>query len=130
MKRTLWVAWMAAAVVICLVGAALAQEERVSAQGVPYVSGGVGLDERTTMTDMAARYNLRLEFALTNRDYLGAVQVTLKGPATLEAVSDGPWFMAKLPPGEYRLTAVADGAAKSEKVSVPATGMKTLVLHW
>lgn len=131
MKRPMMATWMVAAVACwCLAGAAWAQQERVNEQGVPHVSGGVGLDEREVMTGMIGRYNLRLEFAKQNRDYLGDVTVALKGPVTFESVSDGPWLMVKLPPGEYGLTAVSEGVSKSETVSVPATGLKTLVLHW
>jgi hypothetical protein len=131
MKRSLMGIWLGAALVCWfLSGAASAQQERVNAQGLAYVTGGVGLDEREAMTQMAGRYNLRLEFAQQNRDYLGEIAVRLTGPATFEAVSDGPWLMVKLPPGEYGLTAVSGGVSKSETVSVPNAGLKTLVLHW
>ena len=44
-------------------------------QGFPYMSGGVGLDEREVMRSWGAAYNLRLSFAETSGMYLSDVKL-------------------------------------------------------
>lgn len=114
----------------CLTGTARSQEARTSAQGIPYVTGGVGYDERAAMEALAGAYNLKIEFAKRGGDYLGDVRLTVRGPVSLEAISDGPIFLVKLPPGTYSLTAVAGTAAKMQTVTVNAAVQKTVVFFW
>ena len=71
-------------------------------ENIPYVSGGVGIEERDRLRSLAADDNLGLSFSLENGHYLGGAEVSIKddkGKELLEAVSDGPLFFAKLPAG-------------------------------
>ncbi|WP_243358532.1 hypothetical protein [Fundidesulfovibrio terrae] len=111
-------------------GAIMAQAQNTSPQGVPYLSGGVGLDEREAMQGMASQYNLKLEFAVSEGNYLGDVRVTLRGPVSLDAVSEGPWFLVRVPPGIYSVTAESAGMAKTQSVTVGKDGQKTVVFRW
>jgi 3-deoxy-D-manno-octulosonate 8-phosphate phosphatase KdsC-like HAD superfamily phosphatase len=125
------VAVLALAVACLCPGAmASAQTNRTSQGGVPYVSGGVGDEEIAAMRAMAGQYNLKLEFALTGGDFLSDVRVMLRGPVNLDAVSDGPLFMAKVPPGLYRVTVTCNGVAKTRQVTVGATGQKAEIFLW
>lgn len=113
-----------------LTGTALAQPQNVSPQGVPYLSGGVGADEREAMRGLAGQYNLRLEFAVTEGNFLGDVRVMLRGPVSLDAVSEGPWFLVRVPPGAYSVTVECAGITKTQSVSVGRGGQKTVVFRW
>jgi len=117
-------------VCLCLGGIAMAQTPRTSPGGVPYVSGGVGDEEVAAMQAMAGQYNLKLEFALVGGDFLSDVRVMLRGPVSLDAVSDGPLFMAKVPPGVYQVTAACNGVAKTRQVTVGSGKQKAEVFLW
>lgn len=130
MSRSAFIAAMIVAAGVLFSGNAQAQMQPMSPQGVPYVSGGVGLDEREAMQGMASQYNLKLEFALSEGNYLGDVRVTLRGPVSLDAVSEGPWFLVRVPPGTYSVTAESAGMAKTQSVTVGKDGQKTVVFRW
>jgi hypothetical protein len=63
-------------------------------------------------------------------DYLGDVQVSVRGPVNLEAVAEGPWFLVNLPAGTYQVTAVNGSVATTQSVTVGAMGQKRLVFLW
>jgi len=130
-RRTfiVWMIWTAAW--LCLTGSAWAQpSDAVNPHGVPYLSGGVGLDEQAAMDALAGQYNLKLVFAQAGGNYLGDVRVNLQGPANLSAFSGGPWFLVNLPPGSYRVTADYNGAVKTQVVTVEGGAQKTVVFRW
>ena len=101
--------------------------------GIPYVSGGFGLEERAELKAMGKTDNLELSFALRNKDYLGSASVLIKdrnGTEILEAVSDGPLFLAKLPEGVYTVKATAMGKTLEQTVHVPSRGQVRLYFAW
>jgi hypothetical protein len=76
-----------------------------------YYSGGVGITERTQMKDMTKGFNLKLIFDTKTGAYLSSVAVKIedaKGTVLINTVSKGPWFSAKLPAANYRITASFD----------------------
>ena len=88
------------------------EPEVQTSNGIPYVSGGFGLSERTEIRGIGKTDNLELSFALQNKDYIGGAEVRIKeknGTELLEAVADGPLFFAKLPEGVYIVEATAMG---------------------
>lgn len=98
---------------------------------VQYVMGGVGLEERALLKSMAKDYNLKLEFAVTSGEYLSQPNVLIehaKGKV-LEAVSLGPWFMVKLPAGDYKVSVSRTGKTQVQTVKV-GKGMTTKVFYW
>lgn len=128
--------------VVTLLGVALiafpaaAQEgmpEVMTTDGVSYTSGGVGEMERSVMMQHAREYNLRLTFAARSGEYLADVKVSIrdaKGRTVLDAVSDGPWFYAKLAPGKYKVVAEANGKAVTRSVSVGKGKSAAAVMVW
>jgi hypothetical protein len=79
---------------------------------VPYLTGGVGQDERVCLEPMEKDYNLKLIFALKSGQYLASPMITLQdknGKDILHVRSGGPWFLAKLPAGEYKVIVSRDG---------------------
>jgi hypothetical protein len=92
-----------------------------STNGVKYLSGGVGLSERTHMQEMANDYNVKLVFAGTGRAYLANVQVDIKnsnGINLIQRDSNGPWFFVELPAGQYTITVSHDGKTQTRKLVV------------
>jgi hypothetical protein len=95
------------------------------------VSGGVGIEERMRET-LADDYNLKLEFAVAQGNYLGDVSVRITnadGAVVMDAKSSGPWFLTKLPPGTYGVQASGFGETFEQTVQLPATGLHTLVFN-
>ena len=89
---------------------------------VSYVGGGVGSDSAQAMRQIKGGYNLRLLFAMQGSgDYLANVRVKLvdqKRNTVLDAVSDGPYFFAKVRPGSYQVVADNGGMVISRSVDV------------
>jgi len=101
--------------------------------GIPYRSGGVGVDERETLRSMTSADNLHLIFAAQDGKYLSDVHVVITNSAghnILRAVSDGPWLFTKLPAGLYRVTAEAKDRSIGRMVHVPSSGQTQVLFSW
>ncbi len=103
---------------------------------ISYVTGGVGEDEATTFKRAAAGFPLELQFVrkATPRDeYLADVKVKIldhSGNVLLDAVSDGPFLLAKLPSGSYRIEADHFGVIKRHSVDIRAGKHERAVFVW
>jgi hypothetical protein len=118
------------ACILCLAGPAVALQPRVTPQGIPYLSGGIGLDERAEMDAAASQYNLRLEFARADRAYLGDVRLAFRGPVSGELPAEGPVLLLRLPAGTYAFTAVSGGVARTQTIAVGASGLRRAAFIW
>jgi hypothetical protein len=101
--------------------------------GVPYVSGGFGVEERDQLGAIRNGYNLQLSFALQSGNYLGGANVEIRdsrGKTVFEGVSDGPLFFAKLPPGKYTIDATAVGKTIAQVAQAPAKGQTHVYFAW
>lgn len=108
--------------------------------GVAYVSGGIGSDEARQMERMASQWPLALEFAVKDRaDPKGAafaadVAVSIQdahGHTVLDGVhTDGPFLLARVQPGRYRVSADYAGRTITREVTVPAHGPGRAVFEW
>lgn len=103
-------------------------------EGVHYMSGGVGVEGRQAMREMAPHYNLFVEFATRPRgDYVANVDVTVHnahGGIVLKAVSEGPWFYADLAPGKYKVLARIDGHTEAHWVQIHRGHRGHVVVTW
>jgi hypothetical protein len=102
-------------------------------EGIPYVSGGFGMEERENLRTIGKNDNLELSFALANKDYIDGAKVLIKdsnGKDIFEAVSDGPLFYAELPKGTYTVEATAMGRTEEQLVHVPSKGQAQLYFAW
>jgi len=100
---------------------------------VTYVSGGVGTESIDRLNALAADFNLKLVFALTSGEYVSGARVVIadaKGKTLLEATSDGPWFLAKLTPGDYRIVATLADKALNRQVSIGPGKTRTVDFRW
>jgi len=106
----------------------LEREKRVA-----YVSGGIGELERAELSQIQNNYSLKLVFATDTGAYLADIKVVVrdaKGSWVLEAVSEGPWFLAKLDPGKYRITATRERDALQQVAQISGKGLTQLVFRW
>ena len=101
-----------------------------TAGGLSFVSGGIGLESRQSLT---GDFNLKLVFALKSGEYVSDVRVAIAdaaGKSVLDTTSDGPWFLAKLPAGSYQISATFEGNAVRRKITVDAAKLRTIDLRW
>ena len=121
---------IALAVSAAFVGVAGAQQSSVmnrdSKQIV--VSGGVGLEARAQLAQQEREANLKLVFTEPQGSYLSDIGVKVfdrSGAVVLDTTSNGPWLLAKLSPGTYRIVATDQGTTREHRVTV-GQGLKTL----
>lgn len=102
------------------------------AAGVAYESVGIGEDD--PVATMSDTYNLHMIFALQGSgEYLAEIKVRIddaKGENVLETTSPGPIFYAKLPAGNYRVTADSQGKSVRKSVAVKDRGLRHLYFYW
>lgn len=110
------------------------ESEQVTMIGnISYVSGGIGEDSRQRLSAFAAAFNLRLLMALTSGEYVGDVTVAIvddKGREVLKAVSEGPIFMANLPPGRYEVSASIGGVIQKRTLALVAERQSVVHFRW
>jgi hypothetical protein len=102
---------------------------------VPFVSGGVGEDERQEIGKLAPDYSLELLFATKGspNEYLADIKVEIKdknGKVVLDAVAQGPFLLAKMPPGKYSISADNDGVVKRQTIQVAGAKPHRVVFIW
>lgn len=100
-------------------------------QGVHFVSGGIGIEERAWLASHAREFNTHLTFAVVpGGEFVADVQVRISdtsGKHILDATADGPQMLVQLPVGHYQVEATHDGQvitrsfAVTEKRSVQVT---------
>lgn len=109
--------------------------------GLAYLSGGVTVDDRTTMYAERASYSLWVAtVAVGSGAYLSDVHlriVNLNGKKlVLEQTMDGPWFFAALPSGRYEISATVppDGPDAAQtlttRVDIAPRGQRQAVLRF
>lgn len=91
--------------------------------GIAYYSGGIGDSDPETIVSLGKDYNVRLTFAIERSGgYVADVKVTVENTKThekvLDVISGGPFFFAKLPDGNYKITAELDGAQQTKSVTL------------
>jgi len=103
---------------------------------IRYATGGIGADEVAAFKAAAPQYPLELLFAQKanpNDVYLADVKVVVKsasGQVLLDTVSGGPFLLAQLPPGKYRIEADNDGVVKQQVVELKAGQHRRVVFVW
>jgi hypothetical protein len=103
---------------------------------IEYLSGGIGQGEAQAIEQASRHWPLTLEFAQhrTPRDeYVADVDTVVRdqaGRKVLDIVSDGPFVLAKLPPGSYSIAATMDGKTLHEKVVIKQGEPAKAVFVW
>jgi hypothetical protein len=125
------------AVAIPAMGEPTSALPREQMQGsVAYLTGGIGLDESRAIIQAASQYPLELEFVrktTVRNEYMSDVKVTIKdhaGKTVLEAVSGGPFLLARLPAGQFTVSADRGGDAKQSIVNIKPNGHERVMFEW
>jgi len=123
---------IALALALHAVGATLPQPKMEN--GITYLSGGIGNDEAVAMKAEAKSYPLSMIFSAgKDNEYLADVKVNIKdkaGKDVLNAVSNGPIMLVKVPAGRYTVTAERNGKSLHHAVHVNHKGGKQVYFHW
>jgi hypothetical protein len=96
-------------------------------------SGGVGSPARDNLRTQAPPHNVKMVFSLNTGNYLSDVEVKVtdgSGKTIVNEVSNGPWFFAQLPAGNYTATATYGGKSMTQRFSVGASGVRTAHFRW
>jgi len=105
----------------------------MTANGIPYRTGGAGSDEREALTSAARDYPLKVVFAHKGEsDFVAQVSVAIsdpKGKKVFEAADTGPWLFVKLPSGKYRVAATLNGQTLEQTASIGG-GQKQIAFYW
>jgi hypothetical protein len=116
---------------------AMAQLPPAQQQGnIEYLSGGIGLDESTAFKTAMSQYPLALTFAASGGNtaaYVADVQVVIRDSHdndVLNTKSKGPYFLVRLPPGQYQVFATYDNKTQSKKATVESSGTRRLMFDW
>ncbi len=79
-------------------------------------------------------YSLKLIFAERDGPYVAGIDVTIfdgNGKKVVDAFSAGPWFLADLAPGTYRVVAKRKGGAETAAaVTISPDRQKRVFLTW
>jgi hypothetical protein len=124
---------------LCTVSAWAEPLPPIHQQGaVRYLSGGIGKDEALAVEAAAPAWSAVLEFVAHDSktksdEFLANVSVQVRDAhqhTVLATVSDGPFVLAQLAPGQYQVEATVDGMTVTRSMSVPAQGSHREVLVW
>jgi hypothetical protein len=106
----------------------------VTKDGITFVSGGIGDQDRAAMDKIAHDYNLRLMFAQQKTgEYLADIRVAItnaQGKTILATTAEGPFFYARVPPGRYKVTATNAGTSLTRSIAVSAKGAARQSFYW
>ncbi len=106
--------------------------------GVTYISGGIGQEESSAFKQAKSQYPLALTFATTSEGsaaspYAADVQVVIRNAqdsSILNAKASGPYFLAKLAPGQYKLFATYKGETQSRDITIKDSGTTDIKFTW
>ena len=124
---------LTACIVTRPVMAAAADPQVHSQDGLSYVSGGIGDEERRAIETMSNRFNLKLTMALKTGDFVGDTRVRIQDSQSqtlLDTVADGPLFLAQLKPGTYTITCSLNGKELKETAHIASGKQEQLVFTW
>lgn len=97
---------------------------------IPYMSAGVGEDNSSPTPQGPFPWTLKMVFAeKKSRAYVSDVDVVIRnseGKEVVNAFSDGPWFLAGLPKGNYELQATYVNSTEKQSVTITDDTMKTV----
>lgn len=100
---------------------------------ISYVSGGVGDESIVRLNSLAAKFNLKLVFALKSGAYASDVRVVIgdgKGQTLLDTTSDGPWFLVNLPAGKYDVAASFAGKTEKRRITLGNNTPRRIDFRW
>lgn len=114
-------AFIAALLALSAVPTAAAITEGRTADGRPFVTGGVGQEEVQVLKTIATGFPLQLVVSSRQGAYLADVDVRItgaKGETVLDLRLPAPWLLIDLTPGTYAVSIAHAGQTQQRKVTV------------
>ena len=93
-----------------------------------FLSGGIGLEDRARLAQHEKEANLKLVFTEPRGSYLAGLDVKVfdrGGAMVIDSAATGPWMLAKLDPGSYKIVA-SDGQHERERFVTVGPGLRTV----
>lgn len=106
---------------------------RQSYEGTPYLTGGIGEEELQQVNAARPDFNVRLLMAEKNGAYVSDVNVVIvdsKGNKVLEVGNAGPYLLARLPKGGYKINASYGGRSQDRRLDVRDGAAQALAFYW
>ncbi len=107
---------------------------RKSAQGIPYITGGISADEVDAIRPYLSQFNLRVIFSEgTSGRFITDVNVNLydtEGKLVFRLVGAQPQLLVNIPAGTYTILASYNGDKQRHKFSVSSDERKKIILNW
>lgn len=106
------------------------------ANGVDYLSGGIGLDESQAIKAEAARWPLLITMAQRSQgrsEWVADVELQIRDESQallLAFQSDGPLALIRLAPGKYTVNARYNGMEQQRAVQVATGVSQKITLTW
>lgn len=126
--------WLGAGALALLPVLAHAFLELQGTDSVRFVTGGVSFEERQEIVMVLPDYNLKvITAAQQSGEYLADATLTLSdasGRTVIASTLDGPWLLARVPPGAYELTCTYDARQQRQRITIPAAGRREAIFHW
>jgi len=93
-----------------------------------YQCSGIGVEEREAASTVP--HTLRIEFAQRDGHYLGGVEARISrgGTEVVAVTCPGPWLLAILPDGSYRVSASFEGQTRTADVTIRDGKRQRLVM--
>ncbi|WP_096672415.1 hypothetical protein [Polynucleobacter meluiroseus] len=107
-----------------------------SANGISYITGGVGEGEAKAILAEQKQWPLLLEFSQLENGkgvwIFGAmIRITdAKQQFVFDAQADGPYMLINLSPGEYALNASYQGVSQKRTISIKSDQNQKITLSW
>ncbi len=118
-----------ASVMLILPGLASGDLEVHDQDGVSYVSGGVGSDERRMLQAMSGQFNLKLTMTMNDGHFVSDIRVRIQnsdGRTLVDTVADGPILFAQLAPDTYNVSCTLDSTTLNQTANVGGRGQQQL----
>lgn len=99
--------------------------------GLRFLSGGVGDGEIAEIKSLASGYSLQVQTADLAGQFIAGVRLTIRRDRStiLDTTMDGPYLLADLPAGTYRLRASFEGRVIERNVVI-GRDRQVVELHW
>ena len=104
-------------------------DQVTTVDGVEAICSGIG---KGTQTTPATNFPVKFETVGAYGQWLGNASYSISGNGQqVNLQCSGPWVSARLNPGNYTVTVnVPGGGAKTQKVSVPASGSREVMFRF
>lgn len=103
---------------------------------ITFISGGIGTEESEALKNEVPKHSLALLFSIrigTRSAYNANVRVTILGTQeqpVLDVISDGPYFLADLPAGQYVIAASSGSVTKKQAITIHPGEHRFLGFEW